>query len=133
MLCQSDLILLHKWGLDDSQSHTTVSYTYIPITYMFTPVKNCKSDISKILQTQAAAVAAARGQARRAAPPRRRPWRHAAPPPLASNGVGDLDLGRREPRVASRLVRAQLLPVTPALVRLEHLFPYLYVLLLPYP
>ena len=24
MLCQSDLILLHKWGLDDSQSHTTV-------------------------------------------------------------------------------------------------------------
>ena len=25
MLCQSDLILLHKWGLDDSQSHTTVS------------------------------------------------------------------------------------------------------------
>ena len=35
--------------------------------------------------------------------------------------------------MASRLVRAQLLPVTPALVRLEHLFPYLYVLLLPYP
>ena len=26
MLCQSDLILLHKWGLDDSQSHTTVNY-----------------------------------------------------------------------------------------------------------
>ena len=26
MLCQSDLILLHKWGLDDSQSHTTVLY-----------------------------------------------------------------------------------------------------------
>ena len=25
MLCQSDLILLHKWGLDDSQSHTTVT------------------------------------------------------------------------------------------------------------
>ena len=27
MLCQSDLILLHKWGLDDSQSHTTVCNT----------------------------------------------------------------------------------------------------------
>ena len=27
MLCQSDLILLHKWGLDDSQSHTTVGTT----------------------------------------------------------------------------------------------------------
>ena len=26
MLCQSDLILLHKWGLDDSQSHTTVAH-----------------------------------------------------------------------------------------------------------
>ena len=25
MLCQSDLILLHKWGLDDSQSYTTVT------------------------------------------------------------------------------------------------------------
>ena len=26
MLCQSDLILLHKWDLDDSQSHTTVAH-----------------------------------------------------------------------------------------------------------
>ena len=26
MLCQSDLILLHKWGLVDSQSHSTVSF-----------------------------------------------------------------------------------------------------------
>ena len=29
MLCQSDLILLHKWGLDDSQSHTTVGVEYV--------------------------------------------------------------------------------------------------------
>ena len=28
MLCQSDLILLHKWGLDDSQSHTTVEFEW---------------------------------------------------------------------------------------------------------
>ena len=27
MLCQSDLILLYKWGLDDSQLHTTVFFT----------------------------------------------------------------------------------------------------------
>ena len=31
MLCQSDLISLHKWGLDDSQSHTTVRITLIKI------------------------------------------------------------------------------------------------------
>ena len=29
MLCQSDLILLHKWGLDDSQSHTTVQKLWV--------------------------------------------------------------------------------------------------------
>ena len=35
ILCQSDLILLHKWGLDDSQSHTTVSIkNYFPSFYV---------------------------------------------------------------------------------------------------
>ena len=29
MLCQIDLILLHKWGLDDSQLHTTVALIYL--------------------------------------------------------------------------------------------------------
>ena len=32
MLCQSDPILLHKWGLDDSQSYTTV-YTELLLIY----------------------------------------------------------------------------------------------------
>ena len=37
MLCQSDLILLHKWGLDDSQSHTTVS-TYSSLDISDEPI-----------------------------------------------------------------------------------------------
>ena len=42
MPCQSDLILLHKWGLDDSQSHTTVSQlwpeNHFKYPYLFNPL-----------------------------------------------------------------------------------------------
>ena len=55
MLCQSDLILLHKWGLDDSQSHTTVFVTYVCSNiakYLYEKIFDNFNDISHKTKTR---------------------------------------------------------------------------------